>query len=148
MPYIEGLILCKREKVNGVYEMQPVTLGYDGAFTDVSEQIDEDLDRLPVMVVHAQVSSAVATAMAADNRFIVVGSRRVNDDGSFANSTFDDALTLAQRNAFRTWVTNNYPNAPAAVLSKVQAAVQTGDTRLQAFRKLQAVLRRYADLER
>lgn len=148
MPYIEGLILCKREKINGAYEMQPVALGYEGAFTDVSEQVHEDLDRLPLLVVHAEVSPAVALTMAADNRFIVVGSRRVNDDGSHSNSTFDDALTLAQRNAFRTWVATNYPNAPAAVLSKVQAAVQTGDTRWQAFKKLSAVLRRYADLER
>lgn len=146
MPYVEGLILAKRIKSGNVRDMHPVTLGYQGAFTDVSEQIDTDLDNISLLVIHAQVAPAVATAMAADALLLVVGSRRIADDGTVSLSTFDDALTLAQRNAFRLWVTTNYPNAPAAVLTKVNATVVTGDTRWQAFRKLAAVLRRWSEL--
>lgn len=115
-----------------------------GAWSDMTEQTDGELSSLPVCIVMGVVTGAQLTAIQADSRFIVIGSRDIDSvTGATANGNFNATLTTPQVNAFKAWLTTNWPALPTATVNRCDTLV--GMTRVNAARAVIGFIRRKAD---
>lgn len=115
-----------------------------GSWTDFSEQIDGELDTMPVCIWRGVVTAAQLTAIQADSRFIVIGSRDIDSvTGATANGNFGNTLTAPQVNGFKAWLTTNWPALPTATVNRCDTLV--GMTRIHAARAVIGFIRRKAD---
>lgn len=90
-----------------------------GGWSDMTEQTDSELDTLLVCVVHGIVTSAQLTAIQADSRFIVIGNRNIDSiTGDTSGGNLGSTLTAPQVNAFKSWLTTNWPGLPTATVNR------------------------------
>lgn len=115
-----------------------------GGWSDMTEQLDGELTSLPVCIFQGVVTAAQLTAIQADNRFIVIASRDIDSvTGVTAGGNFGSALNTTQVNAFKAWLTTNWPALPTATINRCDTLV--GMTRLNAARAVIGFIRRKAD---
>lgn len=148
MAFIRGVVMAKREIIGAVRTSQ-IVLDYAGDWSDVSEQIDSDLDNLQLAVWMAEVTPAVGTQIIADTRAYVVGWRRFSgtlrvNEGSVTAGNWTDVLTTPDRVAFVTWMTTNWGTIPQRFLDTLAANIPVGMQRKDAAVELVKILRRWS----
>jgi hypothetical protein len=117
-----------------------------GGWSDRTEQLDDELPDLPVCIIEGVITAAQLTAIQADNRFLVIAQRDIDSVTKATNNgNFGSTLTQAQVNAFKAWLSANWPNLPARVLTRADSLV--GMTRIQAAQAVVTFIRRKAELE-
>lgn len=115
-----------------------------GGWSDVTGQLDSELGSLVVCICEGVVTAAQLTAIQADNRFIVIGNRDIDSvTGATSNGNFGSTLNTTQVNAFKAWLTTNWPTLPVATVNRCNTLV--GMTRAQAARAVIGFIRRKAD---
>lgn len=115
-----------------------------GGWSDMSEQTDGELSSLVACITEGVVTAAQLTAIQADARFIVIGNRDLNSvTGATSGGNFTSTLTTPQVNAFKSWLTTNWPALPNATVNRCDTLV--GMTRINAARAVVGFIRRKAD---
>jgi hypothetical protein len=115
-----------------------------GGWSDMTEQLDSEIADLPVCIIEGVITAAQLTAVQGDSRFLVIASRDI--DSVTKNTTggnFGSTLTQVQVNAFKSWLTTNWPNLPVTTVNRCDTLV--GQTRIQAARAVVGFIRRKAD---
>ena len=104
-----------------------------GGWSDVTGQPDADLSALPICITQGEITSAQLTAIQADTRFLVIAQQTLDSvTGDTAGGNWGSTLTTTQVNAFKTWLSTNWPAIPAALLTRCDAL--EGMTRVNAAR--------------
>jgi hypothetical protein len=148
MAFIRGVVMTKRE-LTGNIRQPTVVQDYSGEWSDISEQIDSDLNNLQLAVWLAEVSTTVGTAILADTRAFGVGWQRFSgtlrgNEGSVTAGNWNDALTTLDRTAFVTWMTTNWGTIPQRFLDALNAQIPVGMLRKDAAVGLVKILRRWS----
>lgn len=124
---------------NGITNEMAIALAYPGSWTDVSEQIDSELNDLPVMIALGEVPSANFSAINTSPEFLIIGFQEVDDiTGQVTNTNLNNTLSAAQVTAAKAWFTGKWSNISTKILDEIAA----GKSRQQAAKDLVRVVRR------
>ena len=135
-------VFSRRSLVNGRYVMD-IAEAYQGAFTDINEQLDAEIAGLPLLVVECEVDTPTRVAIQADANFPMIFWRETDVNGTIVAGNEANVVTLTQANAFIAWMTNpaRWPNLSQrkndVILSCIgKTRKQAGVTLVRAMRRL------------
>jgi len=135
-------VFSRRSLVNGRYVMD-ISQAYQGAFTDINEQMDAEIPGLPLLVVECEVDTPTRVAIQADANFPVIFWRETDANRAIIAGNETNVVTLTQANAFIAWMTNasRWPNLSQrkkdVILSCVgQTRKRAGITLVRAMRRM------------
>ena len=119
-------VFSRRSLVNGRYVMD-IAEAYQGAFTDINEQLDAEIAGLPIQ---------------ADANFPMIFWRETDVNGTIVAGNEANVVTLTQANAFIAWMTNpaRWPNLSQRKKDVILSCI--GKTRKQAGVTLVRAMRR------
>lgn len=136
---IRAYVLGKWTKVGGGNEMA-IAIAFPappideyGGWSEMTGQRDIEIDFLPVFIAQGEITSGQLTAIQADSRFLVIAQQTLDSvTGATSGGNWNSTLNQTQVNAFKSWLSTNWPGIPAALLTRCDNLV--GMTRQNAAR--------------